>query len=104
MCRSALPVGRLYHLPAMRLGALRVKLVPRAQLGRALAAPRSLPVLEEKSVGTRFRRLEVRRVLNSPATTNMGFWSLNPYVGCEFGCSYCYARKTHEWTVERAGG
>ena len=34
----------------------------------------------------------------------MGFWSINPYVGCEFGCTYCYARDTHRWTVERAGG
>jgi DNA repair photolyase len=34
----------------------------------------------------------------------MGFWSLNPYVGCEFGCSYCYARKTHEWVMERTAG
>jgi DNA repair photolyase len=32
----------------------------------------------------------------------MGFWSINPYVGCEFGCTYCYARDTHRWTVERA--
>jgi DNA repair photolyase len=46
----------------------------------------------------------VRQVLNSPATTHMPFWSLNPYVGCEFGCSYCYARKTHEWVMERAHG
>jgi DNA repair photolyase len=41
-------------------------------------------------------------VLNNPASTRMGFWSINPYVGCEFGCMYCYARDTHRWTVERA--
>jgi DNA repair photolyase len=32
----------------------------------------------------------------------MGYWSINPYVGCEFGCSYCYARETHRYAVERA--
>ena len=32
----------------------------------------------------------------------MGFWSVNPYVGCEFGCTYCYARDTHRYAVERA--
>jgi DNA repair photolyase len=31
----------------------------------------------------------------------MGFWSLNPYVGCEFGCTYCYARFAHRYVVER---
>ncbi len=49
-----------------------------------------------------FVALPVRSVLNSPASTGMGFWSVNPYVGCEFGCGYCYARDTHRWTVERA--
>jgi DNA repair photolyase len=45
----------------------------------------------------------VRSVLNTPASTHMGFWSINPYVGCEFGCTYCYARDTHRWVVERLG-
>jgi DNA repair photolyase len=32
----------------------------------------------------------------------MDYWSLNPFVGCEFGCTYCYARYTHRYVVERA--
>ncbi|HEV8357195.1 MAG TPA: hypothetical protein VGQ17_10565 [Gemmatimonadales bacterium] len=67
-------------------------------------SPRALPVLDERERGTRFLALAVRSVLNPPAATHMPFWSLNPYVGCEFGCSYCYARKTHEWVMERTEG
>jgi DNA repair photolyase len=59
-------------------------------------------VLDERSRGTKFIRLPVRSVLNNPASTKMGFWSINPYVGCEFGCTYCYARDTHRWVIERA--
>jgi DNA repair photolyase len=66
-------------------------------------AARGLPVLDERERGTRFHALPVRSVLNSPATTGMDFWSINPYVGCEFGCTYCYARDTHRWAAERHG-
>ncbi|MBL0939109.1 MAG: radical SAM protein [Gemmatimonadaceae bacterium] len=42
-------------------------------------------------------------IFNPPSATHMGFWSINPYVGCAFGCAYCYARDTHRYTLERAG-
>lgn len=73
----------------------------------------ALPVLAEPAVGqelaqrgsvVRFLAWEARSVLNPPASTGMAFWSVNPYVGCEFGCSYCYARDTHRWARARARG
>ena len=91
----------------MWMGTLRVN-------AAAAAAPRQLPLfddagpavrwetLDERARGTRFVGLPVRSILNSPSATHMGFWSVNPYIGCEFGCTYCYARDTHRYTVERA--
>jgi len=60
-----------------------------------------LPVIgEQKDI--RYYSSVARSVLNGPETTGMGFWSINPYVGCAFGCAYCYARYTHRYVMERA--
>ena len=64
--------------------------------------PSALAVLDERLRGTKFVPLQPRSVLNAPEQTGMDFWSLNPYVGCEFGCTYCYARYAHRYVVERA--
>jgi DNA repair photolyase len=64
--------------------------------------PSALPVLDERQRGTKFVTLQSKSVLNTPEQTGMDFWSLNPYVGCEFGCTYCYARYAHRYVVERA--
>jgi DNA repair photolyase len=92
------------QLRLLRLGQVRVS--ERSQLSLAVGSgaghSRELTVLDRRQRGTRFLSLGARSVLNSPASTGMGFWSINPYVGCEFGCTYCYARDTHRYAVERA--
>ena len=68
----------------------------------ALTRERILPVIGEQS-DIRYFATRARGVLNDPGTTGFdGFWSINPYVGCAFGCAYCYARYAHRYALERA--
>jgi DNA repair photolyase len=88
----------------------------RVKAGQAVRQSAQLPLLPSgpaapltrlgtaDSRGTTFESVASRSVLNSPAATHMPFWSVNPYIGCEFGCTYCYARDTHRWTMERMAG
>ena len=62
---------------------------------------RLLPIIgQQKDI--RYYSSFAKNVLNGPEVTGMGFWSVNPYVGCAFGCAYCYARYTHRYVMERA--
>ena len=61
---------------------------------------RQLQMLSEQK-DIRYFAASPGSVLNDPAATGMGFWSINPYVGCAFGCQYCYARYAHRYTAER---
>lgn len=64
------------------------------------APRRALPVLgEQKDI--RYFGTTPASVLNGPAATGMDFWSINPFVGCAFGCAYCYARYAHRYAAER---
>lgn len=68
----------------------------------ALTRERVLPVIGEQR-DIRYFATRARGVLNDPGTTGFdGFWSVNPYVGCAFGCAYCYARYAHRYALERA--
>ena len=106
--RTDRPRFHLCVLPEVWVGKMRMTTVvseptlfhiapPDAQQGGG-----ALPVLDERRRGTTFVELPCRSIINTPESTGMGFWSVNPYVGCEFGCSYCYARYAHRYVVERA--
>ena len=57
-----------------------------------------------EKVATVYYRDASRTILAENDSPDVPFrWSLNPYRGCEHGCSYCYARPSHEQLGFNAG-
>ena len=58
----------------------------------------------KQKVPTQFFVDSSKSILAENNSPDVGFrFSLNPYRGCEHGCSYCYARPTHEYLGFSAG-
>ena len=59
---------------------------------------------EDPAPRTQFLRDASRSIISYNDSPDIPFnASLNPYRGCEHGCSYCYARNTHEYLGFSAG-
>lgn len=59
---------------------------------------------EDPAPSTRFYRDHSQTIISTNDSPDVGFdASVNPYRGCEHGCSYCYARPTHEYLGFSAG-
>jgi DNA repair photolyase len=81
--------------PAGRFEELRVELDDEAEDAHRRGA---------RGASTRYYRDASRSALSYNRSPDVGFdTSLNPYRGCEHGCSYCYARPTHEYFGLSAG-
>jgi DNA repair photolyase len=58
----------------------------------------------EKQEPTQYLEQEAKSLVNKVTSPDVGMWySMNPYMGCEHGCIYCYARNAHEYWGYSAG-
>lgn len=58
----------------------------------------------EPNDATQYIETEAKTIVNKVDSPDVGMWySMNPYMGCEHGCIYCYARNAHEYWGYSAG-
>lgn len=58
----------------------------------------------ESKIETQFIEVEAKSIVNKIDSPDVGmFYSMNPYMGCEHGCIYCYARNSFEYWGYSAG-
>ncbi|WP_431294340.1 hypothetical protein [Pedobacter sp. P26] len=59
---------------------------------------------EESDRKTSFIFENSKTIVNKVDSPDVGMaYSLNPYQGCEHGCTYCYARNSHQYWGYSAG-
>ena len=58
----------------------------------------------DPKVETQFIEVEAKSIVNKVDSPDVAMWySMNPYMGCEHGCIYCYARNSFEYWGYSAG-
>jgi DNA repair photolyase len=63
-----------------------------------------VPLAAPRPATTELREESARAILTRNNSPDIPYrWSVNPYRGCQHGCSYCYARRTHEYLDLGAG-
>src|SRR3954468_23991537 len=51
-----------------------------------------------EAMGINFHEVRARSALNHVPGDRFGFkWTINPFRGCSHACSYCFARRTHNY-------
>lgn len=93
---GANPTGRYERLQVHQLAC--------DEVGEGMVADTALEGEFDLSPRTRWQWDQSRTVLNRVDSPDIGFQlTINPYRGCEHGCTYCYARPTHAWLGLSAG-
>lgn len=71
-------------------------------MGIARLASQGTPL--DEGHGVEYFTIAAKTILSKCDAPRMPFqWTINPYRGCEFACTYCYARYTHEFMEMRDG-
>lgn len=63
-----------------------------------------VPAEDRSAPATEFLKATSKTIITKNDSPDVGFThSINPYMGCEHGCAYCYARPYHEYWGFSAG-